>query len=92
MPFVFGHRAPPMGAPDPRDAELTAQFMGYWTNFAKTGDPNGAGLPQWPRFTSTNAEVMALGDRTGAMAQPNLAQLQVFDEYYAWRRELAKRK
>jgi para-nitrobenzyl esterase len=92
MRFVFGNHVQPYGPPTPRDQELTAQFMGYWTNFAKTGDPNGPGLPEWPRFTSANSEVMALGDRTGAIAQPNLEPLQVFDDYYAWRRELTKRK
>jgi para-nitrobenzyl esterase len=33
----------------PEDRKLSEQMMGYWTNFAKTGNPNGAGLPEWPR-------------------------------------------
>jgi len=34
----------------PEDRKLSEEIMGYWTNFAKTGDPNGAGLPTWPKY------------------------------------------
>jgi para-nitrobenzyl esterase len=50
-------------AADMAAAKLVAD---YWVNFARTGDPNGPGLPAWPRFAATDGELLAIGIDTKA--------------------------
>jgi para-nitrobenzyl esterase len=63
------------------DRELTRLMSTYWTNFAKSGDPNGDSVPLWPPFDG-NDTVLHLGDSVVTGGLPNLESLKVFDAVY----------
>jgi len=45
-----------------RPRKLSTKMAGALLNFMKNGDPNGGGLPTWPKYTSANGETMILDD------------------------------
>jgi para-nitrobenzyl esterase len=85
--YVFGNLG--VGgrdAPTAQDHALSQQMQSYWVNFATHGNPNGAGLPEWPAFSENMPLVMRFGVNPGPAPMPNLDRLKVLDAYYAWRR------
>jgi para-nitrobenzyl esterase len=76
LQYVFG-KIPFIDATPPftaAQAALSGQMMSYWTRFAATGDPNGGGVPYWPRFHPGSQRVQELvpggtGPRAGFAAE-----------------------
>jgi para-nitrobenzyl esterase len=87
--YVFGNFSATMPAAE-ADRAMSDMVSSYWVNFAKSGDPNGAGLPHWPAFTNTSAQVLNLTDSSKAVDVPSVQKLEVLDGYFAWRREAEK--
>jgi para-nitrobenzyl esterase len=44
----------------PEQEQLSAAMIDYWTQFARTGNPNGSRSPQWPAYTSANDTYQSL--------------------------------
>jgi para-nitrobenzyl esterase len=66
------------------DRALTEQMRKYWTNFARSGDPNGAGLPKWPEYGADGGwEVMHFSSRSQATKDNLRARYLFLDEVWA---------
>jgi para-nitrobenzyl esterase len=65
----------------PEDRKVSDLMGAYWTNFAKTGDPNGIGVPPWPAYKSdADYQVMHLTADPGAAPDAHRARYLFLDE------------
>ncbi len=65
------------------DRKISGMMMAYWTNFAKTGDPNGANLPKWTPSDPEHDVVMGFGDTIAMREGIAKAALAFWDSFYA---------
>ena len=78
MAFLFNT----LPAPTARDNRIAHLLQAYWTNFARTGDPNGPGLPSWPQYRLPAPATLVISDATTAVPDFRKARLKLW--YDKW--------
>jgi len=58
----------------------------YWVQFAKTGNPNGPGLPVWPAYSPGSDRYMDLGDEVVPRSGLRTESFHLLDAIYAEKR------
>jgi len=74
--FVFDSHSPLSGLSD-ADEALTEAMGRYWTNFARTGNPNGAGLPDWPLYHPSSDQWMTFNPSIEVKSGIRAAKLDI---------------
>ena len=86
MAYVFQHLNMSKPETTKTDLEISDAMSTYWANFAKHGDPNGQGVPEWPAFSDAHPEVMYFDKTPHPGPVPSAQALKALDAYFAWRR------
>ena len=71
--------SPKLAMASEKDRAMAAQMSSYWVNFAKNGDPNGKGLPNWERFKDKSSPPHYIGE---SKEGPSIETLNALDEAY----------
>lgn len=63
----------------PEDENVSENLRRYWVNFAKTGNPNGEGVPNWPAFDARTNQCLEIGRQTKVEPIPHADRLGVLE-------------
>jgi para-nitrobenzyl esterase len=81
--YVFGEPVTCSdGTYDATDAKVSETMMETWVRFAKTGDPNGPGVPQWPAYDEKSDSYMEFGDTPKVASGFRRDALDFLDRYF----------
>ncbi len=69
LAYIFGYDTP-LTVTQESEKPLGDAMRGYWTRFAKAGDPNGDGAPIWPKYSAATDQNIGL-DLPAPMAEAN---------------------
>jgi para-nitrobenzyl esterase len=94
--FVFNTLNARWGAPaeaTPTEKELAKAMNTYWANFAKTGNPNGTGLPTWQLYNNQNQDMLdvELDGKIIGKPDPRKARLDVIEKAFKNRGKIQSR-
>ena len=68
---------------DDRDRELSEELSSYWVNFARTGNPNGDRLPEWPAYDETGEQAIEFATSgTAPTSKVRADKLNLFNDSY----------
>lgn len=69
LQYIFG--VPGIQETHDPDPVQVHRLQTYWTNFAKTGNPNGGGMPEWPKYDAIKRAYLELSNN-GPLVKHNL--------------------
>lgn len=81
IPYAYGNLWRHPGLYNEDDYKLSDIMQQYFVNFAKTGDPNGEGLPKWEARTVGNNQLLQLDTDIKMTDDPNKKLYKVIDRY-----------
>lgn len=82
IPYVFGTIENSDLVVSEADKQVSLTLSAYWRNFARTGNPNGAGLPHWPAYTLEDGETMELAEHPQVIEHHLREKLDVMSKYF----------
>lgn len=81
IPYAYGNLWRHPGLYDEEDYKLSEIMQKYWVNFAKTGNPNGEGLPKWEMRSPTQDKLLQLDTKIQMVDDPNAEIYKVIDKF-----------